>query len=403
MRKIKFKKLKISWSKFFGYTLLIAVSSVILLIFLIALPLTEKLTDIVAFDINTSDEFWSKEYFLDLESKDTSDIRKTRNVLFKRLNNYNVEEVSIYQETDLLKAIVKTTKSETYVDELIQNPYRYSIVTRKDNIDFDDEDNTLAQYLEENYDETEFDSQTFRNIYITKLLDSSGEYSYFGLAKVWPITKSSFEDFLKEYEGEYVGINTDGFVTPIYISDNKTFAIPMSIDEESVELIDILYNSGTIPANYEVTSENTLEVEQSDIDYIEITIALFLSIIVIYLYTYFTHIYDKKMILNSLFTTLLSLSLFLVYLKISLYPIQTFILVITAVFIIILSNIIAHNKDSRLNILIAVLVLGIIFNILGIGYIKILGRYLLIIAPICYLSVIGGNAYINKVVEYFKQ
>jgi hypothetical protein len=404
MPKIKFKKFTIKWNQFFNYVFLILLSSTVLLVFLIALPLTEKLTNVVAFDLNISDNYWSREYSLDLESEDPSDINKTKNILFKRLNDYGVEEVSIKEEEDLIKIVVKTTRPQTYVDELVRNPYIYSIVTRREDIDFDSEENQYAEYLGENYNDTQFSANSFRNIYVTKLTNSTGEKSYFGIAKPWPNQSSDFNKFLTDYAGEYIGVNIDGFVTPVYIQDQSTvFAIPLSIQEESIDAIDILYNDGNIPGTYEVTDQKDIDVNDFNINYIEVSIAFFISILAIYLYTYLTKLYSKEMILRSLFTTLFSLSLFLSFLKISSVPIHVFILIINAVFLIVLSNLIQQNKESRLSISITSLVIGLIFTFLGIGYLRLLGKDLLIISLISYLGVVVGNFYINKVSNYFKK
>jgi hypothetical protein len=405
MRKIRFKKITIDWKQFFNYVFLIILSSSILLSFLIALPLTERLTDVVAFDLNVANEYWSKEYIIDLQSEEVSNIRKTKNILFKRLNNYNVEEVSITNTQDVITVVVKTTQPQTYVDELIRNPYQYSIVTRKEDIDFDDEENQLAPYLAENYNNTQFDTKTFRSIHVTQLPSSSGEDSYFGIAKPWPHKAPEFKNFLEKYQGEYVGVNIDGFVTPIFVTEetNTVFAIPLNADKTGVEAIDILYNSGTIPTTYEVTAQNPIDVEQSRINYIEVTIALFISILAIYLYTYFTGIYDKDMVLRTLFTTLFALSLYLTFLKITLLPVHVFLLIIVAVLIIMLTKLIGQNHESRSSLLITGVIFSVVFNLLGIGYLKILGGHLLAITAISYLAVLIGNLYVNKVSEYFKK
>ncbi len=368
MARIRFEKLKINWSQFFNYVLLIILSSSILITFLIALPLTEKISDIQAFDLNITDDFWSKEYILELNDAEKTDIRKTKNILFKRLNNYGVEEVSIYQEGTQLRIVIKTTKSETDVEELIKNPYRYSIVTRKEDINFEDEENQLAPYLEENYNETEFNAKSFRNIYVTELPNSSGEDSYFGIAKPWAHKSAEFKSFLQKYKDKYIGVKIDSFVTPIYISDGSILAIPLSSDENRMKIINILYNSGNIPISYEFKDSKDLEVNKMDINYIEITIALFVSIIAIYLYIFFTKLYSKDLLLRSMFTTLLSLTIFLTFLKISNLPIHTFIILIDAVILIIVTNIVAQNSESRIPVLASVLIIGVIFSLIGIGY-----------------------------------
>jgi hypothetical protein len=404
MAKIRFKKLKINWSKFFNYIFLIILSSALLLTFLIALPLTEKLTKVTAFDLNVADNFWSKEYILELESDNPSNIQKTRNILFKRLNDYNVEEVSVYKdEQQILRVVVKTTQPQSNVDELIKNPYRYSIVTRKEDVDFESEENQLAPYLAENYNETQFNANTFRNIYITQLPSSSGQDAYFGIVKPWIYNGKAFKEFLTEYEGQTVGVNIDGFVTPVQVNDSATFAIPLNIDMERLRILKILYNDGNIPTDYQVLEENELDVRSVSINYIEISLALFVSLILIYLYTYFSKIYNKSMVLESLFITLLSLALFLTFFKITTIPIHTFILLFDALLLIFISNILEQNDESRIYIFISTLIIGIIFSLLGIGYIKILANHLIIISGITLLSVTLGNYYISNISAYFKK
>jgi uncharacterized membrane protein YGL010W len=164
-----------------------------------------------------------------------------------------------------------------------------------------------------------------------------------------------------------------------------------------------LYNSGNIPLNYTLSNEKNLEVDSYNIDYIELSIVLFVSIIEIYLYTYFTGIYDKEEILRTLFAVLLSLALFLTYLKITYMPIHIFILLIDAVVLIMLTNLLKQNKESRVTLLTGAFVIGIIFKYLGIGYLKILGEHFMMLSVISSLSVLIGDYYINKISAYFKK
>lgn len=403
MTRIRFKKININWNSSFNYLFLIILSSFILLTFLIALPLTESITDAVAFDLNTKEDFWSKEYLLELESDNQSDIIKTKNILFKRLNRYGVEEVSIFEENTQLRVVIKTTQAQTYVDQLITSPYQYSIVTRKEDVDFENEEDFLAPYLAENYEDTEFDSSIFRNIHITELPNSSGEKSYFGIVKVFPRNAQKFEDFVTKYQDDYLGIKIDDFVTPIFINDPNLISIPIGAQDDGIEAIDILYNSGNIPISYTVSEQNELEVGSLDINYVEVTVALFVSIIAIYLYSYFTGFYEKSSTLRVMFLVLLSLATFLSFLKISFIPIHTFILIIDAVVLIMLTNLIKQNPESRLALFIGTLVIGLIFKYLGIGYLKYLGSHIAIISVISFLSVNLGDYYLNKMSAYFKK
>jgi hypothetical protein len=376
----------------------------ILLNFLIALPLTESIAEIRAFDLNVVNDYWSKEYVLELDSENSAEIRKTKNILFRRLNNYGVEEVSVYQENSQLRVVVKTSKDQTYVDELVRNPYQYSLVTRKEEVDFEREENTLAPYLVENYNETEFDASAFRNIYITELPNSSGDKSYFGIGKPWANRSGQLKDFLSEYMEQYIGVDIDGFVTPIYVNDPSQLAIVITAEnEEGVEAINLLYNSGNIPVGYELTSQNELDVKKFDVNYIEITVAVFVSILAIYIYRYFTKIQSKKETIKTMFVTLLSLAMFLSVLKIINSPVHIFILLIDAVVIILFSNILYQNPESRYPLLISAFLIGLIFKYLGIGYLRIWGSDLLMISIVSVISILLVNLFINKLSFYFKK
>lgn len=403
MKKIRFKKFQINWKNFLNYILLILLSSFLLLDVLIALPLTEKLTDIVAFDLNVSNNSWSKEYILDLESEDVKDINKTRNILFKRLNQYGVEEVSIYKEDNNLRVVVTTSLAQIYVEELIRNPYQYSIVTRKEDVDFENEEDPYAQYMADNYNDTTLDSSIFRNIHIALLPDSNGTDSYFGIAKVWPNKQQEFRNFLTENTGKSIGLKIDGFVTPMSISDSTIFAIPLGADEESIEAIDILYNSGNIPTSYTISDQKDLEITNSKLDYIEISIAIFVIILVIYGYLYITKLYTTKYLITSLFATVLAIATLLTMLKISFIPVNTYILLIESIIIIILTRVLTTNPESRYLITASTFGISLIMRILGIGYIKIFANDMLIISLLILLCVIFSNYYINNITKYFKK
>lgn len=418
MKKIRFKKIQINWGSFFDYLVLIILSSLILVNILIALPLTEKLTDIVAFDLNISQDYWSKEYFLDLESNDINDIQKTRNVISKRLNQYGVEEFSIYlindedntkvdEEENIidndLHIIVKTTQPQIYVEELIRNPYQISIVTRKSEVDFNNEEDPYAQYMGSNYDSTEYDNSIFRNIHMALLPDSNGTDSYFGLAKVWIGKKASFTNFLKEYNNQYIGIEIDGFVTPMYISETNIFAIPLSADETTIKAIDILYNSGNIPTSYTISSQEDLDTEVLELNYIEISIALFVIIVGVYLYLYISKLYSRQTLTLSLISTLLSIATILTIAKITYVPLNPVILLIEAILVIVLTRAVVNNWESRYLITSSVFTISVIFNLIGIGYTKMLAKELITASLLVLLIAIFTKYFVNKIKRYFKK
>jgi len=192
MKKIRFKFNKINWKEIFNYFVSVVISASILALVLISLPLTEKVSSSASYDlVNKNNMYWSKEYILELNTSQSSNIQKDtanlKSVLQKRLRNFDVEQSSItsYQEDDkyYLKVEIQTSKEQELVEQLIKNPFIINIVTKKDDVNYEDTENPLIPYLEENYNKTEFTRKDFRTIYITKLKNTSGEYSYFGIFK----------------------------------------------------------------------------------------------------------------------------------------------------------------------------------------------------------------------------
>jgi hypothetical protein len=119
-------KLDINIKKALGYLLLTVITSLLITSILIALPLTEKLSSKTNFNLNTKNgSYWSKEYFVKVESTNNKDIEKTRDIIFKRLDSFGVEEVSIYKENPSesstnLRIVVNSTKNEGLVSQLIK-------------------------------------------------------------------------------------------------------------------------------------------------------------------------------------------------------------------------------------------------------------------------------------------
>jgi hypothetical protein len=187
------------------------------------------------------------------------------------------------------------------------------------------------------------------------------------------------------------------------ISDSTIFAIPLGADEESIEAIDILYNSGNIPTSYTISDQKDLEITNSKLDYIEISIAIFVIILVIYGYLYITKLYTTKYLITSLFATVLAIATLLTMLKISFIPVNTYILLIESIIIIILTRVLTTNPESKYLITASTFGISLIMKILGIGYIKIFANDMLIISLLILLCVIFSNYYINNITKYFKK
>ncbi len=415
MKKIKLPKVKFrkfNLKSFLNYILTIIISAVILALVLISLPLTEKVTSSASYDlVNKNKLYWAKEYILELNTENSKniqdDIQETRSVLQRRLRSLGIEQSQIvsYKEDDkeYLKVQIQSAKDIELVENLIKTPYILNIVTKKDDVNYEDEENPLTPYLEENYNKTSFTRDSFRNVYITKLKNSSGEYSYFGLFKTWPWQKD-WNNFLLEYSGQTVGVSIDGFVTPVQIlPDDKTFAPAVSATEEKyVELIDILYNSGTVNLPYSVVAEEDAVVDMPEINYIKLTEGILVAILFIYLYLLLIEKTSKETLFISGISSCITVTGWIAYLKISSTPVDIFILALEVITIVVVIRIIAENIESRINVTLLITFLSILSMLLGSGYVKMFSNDLLLLIILSNISLLISSYYVSNVRKSLK-
>jgi hypothetical protein len=412
MKKLSIKKPR--FNKFqpgslISYVLATFFTSLIIVTVLIALPLTEEVSSNIYYNlINKNESYWEREYILKLDTEDLSDEKKdkyiedTRDILYRRLNKAGVEEASIYVETldgkDILRITVKTSLDETLVSNLIENRYFVRVVTRKDDVDFDDEENPYAYLFAENYDNTEFTGSFFRHVLITQLKNSSGEYSYFAVFKTYIWTNSKFQEFLSKHEGEYIGVSIDGYVTPYYVdtSNPKVFAITVYGGESQSELIDILYNSGEIPLSFTVEEGEISHIDDTSFNYLNLSAGLLTATIVIYASLYFFLKEDRKVITLSLFSTLLTISIWISYLKLSSTPVDLWMLSVECIFSAVLIYVLTNNKESQISIAVSLALNFLIFMLLGLGYMRIYGTQMILVLLISLFSIAFSKWYLNK-------
>ena len=404
MKKIRFKFNKINWKEIFNYFVSVVISASILALVLISLPLTEKVSSSASYDlVNKNSMYWSKEYILELNTSQSSNIQKDtanlKSVLQKRLRNFDVEQSSItsYQEDDkyYLKVEIQTSKEQELVEQLIKNPFIINIVTKKDDVNYEDTENPLIPYLEENYNKTEFTRKDFRTIYITKLKNTSGEYSYFGIFKAWPLS-SKWNEFLNKYIGQTVGVSIDGFVTPVQINEDKIFAPSVSaIDEQYAKVTSILYNSGVSPMSYSTIKEEEKPLNIAEVDYIKLTEGILIAILFIYVYLLVVEKTRKSIILKSGVATVLTVSSWITYLKLSATPVDIFILALEVIVVAAIIRMIAENIDSRVHITLLLTFTSLLCILLGFGYVKIFANDLLILIILSNLSLLISTYYIS--------
>jgi len=393
-------KLNLNVKPILNYILIIVVTALFLASIFIALPLTEKFVSKTNYNLNTKDNtYWSQEFIVSTENTETKALNDLRNIFYKRLKGFGVEEVSTYVEDSKIRIDVTTSKDKDLVKELISNKFEVKVVTRKADVNFDDSANTYAYMLGTNYDTTDWDRSDFRNVYITKLRTSNGEYANFAIFKLWPTGEEKFRKFLTQYNGISIGVDIDGFVTP-YVVDttSQIFAIPISSDNvDHIKVMSLLYNSGIIETNYKIDSQTDLTVNVPTVNYIQITLGILIALVVLCLYLFISKTTSPEILLKSLLATTLTISIYLAFLKIFQIPVDTFMLSIEAILAIIVTRILVEGKDSVFYIeLFLLLILGsTIF--LGNGFISLIAQDMLIITALAKLCLVIAGWYINKV------
>jgi uncharacterized membrane protein len=182
------------------------------------------------------------------------------------------------------------------------------------------------------------------------------------------------------------------------LEGDNLFAVPLPVEDETqVEAISILYNSGHIPINYSMIEENRLDPQTINIDHIKISIALFVSLILVYLIILLTKNATLEMLSIPFLATLLTLSIYISVLKFLNIPVDTFLLPIIGIIIATLIKIVSANDDSVFYIEGAFLVTLSVILLFGYGYIEILASHLFPLIVLSKLSLIISAWYINKV------
>lgn len=410
--KLKFN-FNFNFKKTFRYVALVIVTALLISTTLIALPLTEKVSEKLSFNLNTKDsKYWSKEYIVKVETKDDKEIKKIKEVFYRRLRGFGVENSTIFIEekdesSTKLRIVVNTTKEEEKVAQLIANRFNYRLVTRKSDVDFTDQENPLTIIMGENYDGTDWDQSDFREVYIPKqkLRTSQGDYRYFAIFKQRANKRRELNEFLKEKQGETIGVEIDGFVTPYQVpiiqeGSNKVESITIGInadDAVGAKITGLLYNSGHIPATYMLESQNDLEPQNIRIDYVKITIGFAISLIAVYTLLYIFKYDTKTNLIKSLLATIVTLAIYLSYIKLTQTPIDTFLLTISAILTTVLIRALVSNRDSELYIVIGAIAILITINILGTGLMSVVAVEMIALIAISKLSLLISNWYIDNV------
>lgn len=400
-------KIKFDIKPILNYIATILITALGITAVLIALPLTEKLSERTSFDLFVKDKYyWSSEYFLTLETTERKEIEKTRDILFKRLNHFGVEKISIRnlrqkeEGSTTLHVVVNSTQDKQLVKQLITNKFNIQLMTKKEEVDFFNPEDEYAYLFETNYNPTGWDRSNFRNVHITQLRTVDDTYSYFAIFKPWPNKQGDFLKLLEENKGQYIGINIDGFVTPylVPLENQNIFAVPITSDDPlQVEAMSILYNSGIIPTNYSLESEKELSPQVISLDHIKISIGLMISFLLVYAYMLLFKKGELDIVKKSFLATVITISIYITVLKLFQIPIDTFLLPIIGILTALLIKITSANKDSIIYIeTILVITLSLVI-LLSYGYMQPLATHLIGLIILSKLCLILSGWYLDKV------
>ena len=418
-----------------SFIVLALISAVMLAAVFIALPYTEKLTDIVSFNLVTKDQdYWTKVYTVSVASGNKKEIEDTKEIIYKRLRDFGVErvnisigettseEIEVTSETEEtteegeeakepekktvyktpLYITVTTTKDTAYIEPLVSLQYEYKVMTRKNGINFDDSSNAMAAYLEENYNKTDFDHTAFRSVYITKLGTSTGGKAYFVIFKPWAHKVDDLRHFLEEHAGDTIGICVNGMVyqynVPDTISSNvMLYTSTYAENAEDVKELSALYNSGHIPVELTLEDTEDKDTDIVSINYIKVMLGFAAALIVVYLYMFIFKTTKRIELVQSLLTTVVAISLYISYLKITDTPIDSFILPIEAIITAILVKSLAGNRDSMIYIATAFIITLIFSSIWGTATIVHFSIQMIILTALSCILLPLTKWYINKV------
>ncbi len=399
---MKLPKLKLSLNlkPLLNYTLIIIVTSLFLAAIFIALPLTEKYFSKVNYNLTLKNgTYWSKEYIISAEDTSVQSLEDINDIFFKRLEGFGVEEISSSIIDNKIHITITSAKDQSLVRELLANRFSAQIVTRKTDVNFENSGDQYAYIYATNYDATEWDRSDFRNVYITKLKTNSGEQSYFAIFKLWANKTEAFNTFLEKYNGQYIGVNLDGFVTPYLVdTTQQIFAIPISTEDiQQIKVMSLLYNSGLINTDCTIESEAEITIDTPAVDYIGIAIAIAASIIIMYTYLVISKSIDKQRAAKVLIATTLSASLYIAFLKIFNVPVDLNYLAVEMILLVVTTYVLSENKDSHFYIELFLLILLASTTFLTSGTLSQLAQNVLLLTALSKICLIISGWYLNKI------
>lgn len=397
------------------YLLSILIVLITITIVVFSLPFTEKYIPYFSANLNLTDSRLKEYIFVSEITFDESTkenkwdiINQSKNTLFTRLNKYGVEIVNIKyndKEGDKGEFIISTvtSKDKEKIQSLLSQKGEYKIVLKKDEANFNDEKNPYAQYLPDNYKDTNLSKRDLRKIYVTKLKTTSNEYAYFGILKPWVWNLGKYDKFLLDNSGKDAGFQTDGFVTPFAMpvyqnnsarSAKPTVAFLVSTDKSMSDVQNIVLNSQSLISTYTFK-----EVKDGDFSLNFSMTQLYLLVSIVILTVILISSITFKIDFNSAFSTLaLSFLIFISIFKITNIGINSISILLTlilgSIYLILYG---ATNEKLKITvpIVIALFVMSYPFK----SFFVLFAPYTLLFI----LLLLFSKQIINTVLNYFRK
>ncbi len=366
-------------------------TAIFITIFFISIPFTENYIAQYTYNLSLKSQLYSYERFkIELEDKGQSD--NYISIVKSRLTQAEIERFNIEKKDDeSIEVMTWSTKDQYMIQSLLSTDGSISVLTLKEEIDLNDENNIIAAYIEDSYDKTDINRDYFRRIIVRQSPTSQGGLAYFLVFKPTIDKQDEIEAFITNNQGKQIGINIFGYVTP-YQVNGPDLVVGVGSDEKDKLLSSAIFNTKPIGTKITTTSEETQSNVQPygffefiNNNYSNLTAAFALLTVLVAIILGVLNKNKYRVSLIMLFSTILTLSVWLAYLKITNSAIDLFTIIACGVVIIInnFASSLIKSIDARVIKLLAIIAITILAPLLvplfitGVGFVDIIANKLI--------------------------
>jgi len=405
-------------SQYIGTLMTAVITSAVIVVVGMALPMTESLNEDFRYNLNIKDDAYQERTFtveLNLENVGSLNrddaLSEVKSIFHRRLSHAGVEEVVMThefldevesdendsneeseesQENEALIAdtvlyiTTNTTRPYLEVDQLIQSSGSLELVVPNEEVDFQGEENFLNAYLPENYSSSGIDQDDFRNIPVKKLATQNGESAYFAIFKPNIFSQREYNDFLEEYSGDLIGVEIDQFVSPVnvpagfgqtthhggVISQTPEFSFSVGSNEEQAELFEIIYTGKAIESEYRISDLSEPTSSDRGSSYPDSLLPLGLSVVLFIAYIGYRNRENLEEIYVLATNIFVTLAILITYLKLSGRAVDTDVLTLVIFSTVLISKLFIFKMREEWRMELIVLLGFIIVAFFGDGHVS---------------------------------